>query len=125
MGIRSVALLRAGKDFGVVMLEIKIVGLRELDEEPAKVGDIAEIEREVLHIVPELSSMSHTDVVLEDGGRRSYLARLYLDNARVEYVLLVSPKSSMRSLIRKFVEQGWAVKFLVERKTAAKRPYWR
>ncbi len=120
------ALLRVGKDFGVVMLEMKVVGLRELDEEPRDVvGDMLEIEKEVLRIMPELSSMSHSDAVVEDGGRRFYVARFYLNNARVEYVLLISPKNSLRGLIRKFVEQGWSVKFLVEKKTAAKKPYWR
>ncbi|MDT7869785.1 MAG: hypothetical protein RXQ56_03800 [Thermoproteus sp.] len=126
MGVRSVVLLRVGKDFGVVMLEMKVVGLRELDEEPRDVvGDILEIEREVLRIMPELSSMSHADVVVEDGGRRFYVARLYLNDARVEYVLLISPKNSLRGLLRRFVEQGWSVRFLVEKRTAAKKSYWR
>lgn len=126
MGVRSVALLKVGKDFGVVMFEIKIVGLRELDERPEEiVADMAEIEREVLRILPELSSMSHTDIVVEDSGRRLYVARLYINNARVEYALLISPRNSMRKLLHKFVEQGWSVRFLIEKKTAAKKSYWR
>ncbi len=126
MGVRSVALLKVGKDFGVVMFEIKIVGLRELDERPEEiVADMAEIEREVLRILPELSSMSHTDIVVEDSGRRLYVARLYINNARVEYALLISPRNSMRRLLHKFVEQGWSVRFLIEKKTAAKKSYWR
>ncbi len=126
MAVRSVALLKVGKDFGVVMFEIKIVGLRELDERPEElVTNMAEIEREIAHIVPELSGMSHADVVVEDSGRRLYIARLYLANARVEYVLFISPKNSMRRLLNKFVEQGWSVRFLIEKKTAAKKSYWR
>lgn len=126
MDVRSVALLKVGKDYGVVMFEMKIVGLRELDEDPKLyIGDVENIEAEILRVVPEISSMPHSDILVEDNGRRMYLVRLYLGDGRVEYALIISPRNSVKGLIKKLLDQRWALRFLVEQRKVAKQSYWR
>lgn len=115
-----------GRDFNVAMLEMKIVGARELGDDPGDMSKIADkIELELAPIVPRLRELPRTDLLMEDTARRLYLVRLYLNNARAEYILILSPRNTIRSLARKLAEQGWSLRLLVERKAAAKRSYWR
>lgn len=126
MRARSIALFSTAKDFDVVMFEMKIVGLRELNDGP---GDMSaaldEVERELRLVVPKLGEVAHTDLLMEDNARRLYLLRLYVNNAKVEHVLILSSRNTIRGLVRKLLGQGWGLKLLLERKAAAKRSYWR
>lgn len=126
MKVRSIAVFSTGRDFNVAMLEMKIVGVRELGDDPGDMSKIADkIELELAPIVPRLRELPRTDLLMEDTARRLYLVRLYLYNARAEYILILSPRNTIRSLARKLAEQGWSLRLLVERKAAAKRSYWR
>ncbi|MFB6489764.1 MAG: hypothetical protein TU35_000715 [Thermoproteus sp. AZ2] len=126
MRVRSIALFSTAKDFDVAMFEMKIVGLRELDDGPGEMSAaLDEVEKELHSIMPRLREMAHTDLLMEDNARRLYLVRLYVNNAKVEHVLILSSRNTIRGLVRKLLGQGWGLKFLLERKAAAKRSYWR
>jgi hypothetical protein len=116
--MRAVALLRAGRDYGVAFLDFRIAGLRETGTKPVKyVEELEAIQGDLLAVMPKLKDMYVLDTVLEDTAGRRYVARLYTSGGVVYYVILASPKNTLRGVLKRLTQQGWRVLIHVERKT--------
>jgi hypothetical protein len=121
MDIRSVALFKVGRDYGVTFLDLKLAGLKEADERTARLSsELASIERELVGVMPKLGEMYAFDVTMEDAAGRKYVARLYAHSGIIHYVVLISPKNTVRGLAKRLSAQGWKLLVLIEKK-AVKR----
>ncbi|MGC9050156.1 hypothetical protein [Pyrobaculum sp.] len=117
MGIRSVALFKVGRDYGVTFLDLKLAGLKEAGEKAGRLsGELESIERELVGVVPRLEEMYALDVAMEDAAGRRYAARLYAHGGVIHYVVLISPKNTVRSLAKRLSAQGWKPLVWIEKK---------
>ncbi|MEZ0320171.1 MAG: hypothetical protein ABWK05_09330 [Pyrobaculum sp.] len=118
MVMKSVALLKVGRDYGVAFLDLGIAGLRDTKTKPVKYAEQLEvIQQDIAQAIPQLGGLYSLDTVLEDSAGRRYLARLYMGGGIVHYVVLASPKNSLKGVLKKLTQQGWKVLLLVEKKT--------
>lgn len=119
--MRSVALLKVGRDYGVVFLDLRIAGLKSLDEKPGKyLEQLEAIQQDLMAVIPALREMYVLDAVFEDTAGRRYVARLYTQGGVVHYVVLASPKNTLRSILRHLRQQGWTLLIKIEKKTLKK-----
>ncbi|ABL87551.1 conserved hypothetical protein [Pyrobaculum islandicum DSM 4184] len=119
--MRAVALLKVGRDYGVTFLDLKIAGLRETDTKLAKYAEELEmIQNDLIGIMPKLKEMYVLDITLEDTMGRRYIARFYTYGGIVYYAILISPKSTMGTVLKKLTQQGWKLLILIERKAVKK-----
>lgn len=121
MGIRSVALFKVGRDYGVTFLDLKLAGLKESGGKATRLSnELESIENELVGVVPRLGEMYALDVAVEDAAGRRYVARLYALGGVIHYVVLISPKNAVKGLAKRLSAQGWKLLVLIERK-AVKR----
>ncbi|MEM1519655.1 MAG: hypothetical protein QXK71_02330 [Pyrobaculum sp.] len=119
--MKSIAILKVGRDYGVVFLDLRIAGLKSRGERLEKPLDQLEaIHKDLLEIMPTLREMYYLDVALEDTASRKYIARLYTHGGVVYYVVLASPKNSLRSVLRHLKQQGWEPLVRIEKKSLRK-----
>ncbi|MEM0369197.1 MAG: hypothetical protein QXU58_03735 [Pyrobaculum sp.] len=119
--MKSIAILKVGRDYGVVFLDLRIAGLKSRGERLEKPLDQLEaIHKDLLEIMPTLREMYYLDVALEDTASRKYIARLYTHGGVVYYVVLASPKNSLRSVLRHLKQQGWELLVRIEKKSLRK-----
>ncbi|MEM0468419.1 MAG: hypothetical protein QXT27_04410, partial [Pyrobaculum sp.] len=69
--MKSIAILKVGRDYGVVFLDLRIAGLKSRGERLEKPLDQLEaIHKDLLEIMPTLREMYYLDVALEDTASR-------------------------------------------------------
>lgn len=123
MAMRSIALFKVGRDYGVTFLDLKIAGLRDTASKPSKYEkELRAIEEELIGFMPKLREMYAMDTVLEDTAGRNYLARFYTYGGVIYYALLISPKNTLRTTARKLASQGWRLLVMIEKKAVKKTP---
>lgn len=119
--MRGVALLKVGRDYGVAFLDLRLAGLRDTGVKPVKyVEELQAIQEDLLLAMPKLKDMYVLDTVLEDTAGRRYIARLYTYGGVVYYVVLISPKNTLRGVLKRLIQQGWRPLLHIEKK-AVKR----
>ncbi len=117
--MKSVALFHVNRDWGVVMLDLKIAGLTEDSREKTSVLP-EEIERDLHNAIAGLSEMYRFDMALRDMMGRRYLASLYVDSGIVHYVVLISSKHTLRGVVKRLKQQVWRLLLSIEQKQAKK-----
>lgn len=117
--MKSVALLYVNRDFGVVMLDLKIAGLTE-DREGTPSWLLEEIEKDLYDAIVKLREMYRVNMALRDMTGRKYSASLYIDSGIVHYVVLTSSEHTLRGIVKRLKQQGWKLLLSIERKSAKK-----
>lgn len=117
-GMRSMALFLVQRDYDVVLLDLRIAGLRPMESRPPVVQGLEAIEAELRHVVRDLADHYVLDLGLESPSGTRHMARLYARDANVKYVLLLSPRASLRGPLRRLRQQGWRVMVALEAKVA-------
>ncbi|NYR15377.1 hypothetical protein HC235_05320 [Pyrobaculum arsenaticum] len=119
--MRSIALFKVGRDYGVTSLDLKIAGLKDTGEKPSRyANEFAYIEGELVSAVPALREMYSFDTILEDMSGRRYYARFYAVDGVVYYAVLISQRGTVRGLVKRLVAQGWRLLFMIEKKVVKK-----
>jgi len=123
VSVKSVAVLKVGRDYGVALLDLKIAGLREVEGRVDKYRQVLDsIQTDVAEALPHLGGLYALDIALEDAVGRRYFARLLVSDGIVHYVVLTSPKNSLRGVLKRLMAQGWALLVLVEKKSLKTSP---
>lgn len=110
------------RDYDVVLLDLKISGLRPLEARSLRLQELEAVESELRHVVGDLADHYALDLGLENSNGTRYLARLYARDAKVKYVLLLSPRAPLRGILRRLKQQGWRVMVALEAKVARPSP---
>jgi hypothetical protein len=109
----EIVVMRTRKDYGVVMLELRISGLKRIScslEYPKKEMD---------KIVKELSGeepLYPLDMCLVDSSGYIHFARLLTNYGIVKYVILMTMirrDANLRKFVRRLQQHGWHLTFRV------------
>jgi len=123
VSVKSIAVLKVGRDYGVTLLDLKIAGLREIEGRVDKYRQVLDsIQADIAEALPHFGNLYTLDMALEDAVGRRYFARLLVSDGIVHYVVLSSPKNSLRGVLRRLTAQGWTLLVLVEKKSLKTSP---
>ncbi|MFN7105863.1 MAG: hypothetical protein ACK4M3_04705 [Pyrobaculum sp.] len=130
--VRSIALLEARRDYGVVFLDINIAGLKDVGENGKEPGlrpgesisgeyrqYLDRVEAELSEVVPTLKRLYPVDHLLKDTTGKSYVARFYTAEGIVYLCMLTSPHP-LRKVVKRLTRQGWRLLALIEPKSVQK-----
>jgi len=108
------------KDLDVALLELKMVGLRELVDlsySARLIGKLEEVEKDVIpYLNLKVRANNVVDLVMDDRRHTIYAIRIYVQNSRAKLAVVVST-GSVRGLVRKLEVHGWKQAFLLELKS--------
>ncbi len=103
-----------GKDYGVVMLELRISGLKRISCYPLKYP-----KKEMDKIAKQLSgeeSLYPLDMCLVDPSGYIHFARLLADHGIIKYVILMTKirrSANLRKFVHRLQQHGWHLVFRV------------
>jgi len=107
----EIVVMKAGKDYGVTMLELRIVGLRRISCWPLK-----HPKREMNKITKHLTNGYLLDMCLVDADGYIHFARFVVDYGIVKYVILMTKIRRSANLLkyaRRLQLHGWHLMFRV------------
>jgi hypothetical protein len=110
----EIVIMQTRKDYGVVMLELRIIGLRRISCWPLKWP-----KREMDKIAKQLSGkelLYPLDMCLADSDGYIHYARLLADHGIIKYVILMTMirrDANLRKFARRLQQHGWHLVFRV------------
>jgi hypothetical protein len=107
----EIVIMRVNKDYGVTMLELRIVGLRRISCYPLKFPD-----REMDKITRHLAGGYALDVCLVDPDGYIHFARLIASDGIIEYMILMTKirrTANLRKFVHRLQQHGWHLVFRV------------
>jgi hypothetical protein len=105
----EIVVMRVNKDYGVTMLELRIIGLRRISCWPLKYP-----KREMDKIAKHLSGGHLLDMCLVDTEGYIHFARFIVDHGIVKYVILMTKlrgKANLLKFARRLQRHGWHLVF--------------
>jgi len=107
----EIVIMRTRKDYGVVMLELRITGLKRISCFPLKFP-----KKEMNHITRHLPGGYPLDMCLVDPDGYIHFARLIANDGIIEYMILMTKirrTANLRKFVRRLQQHGWHLMFRV------------
>ncbi len=115
MRAKGVAILRAKKDYDIAMMELKLVGLREVYAEGFTVGkSLEERVADMLHFLGLRGLRLMGRHAFDDEGSALYMVDILDGHGELVMAIIAFERARLRRVVRRLAAHGWHVAMFFE-----------